>query len=121
LGKNGVLGNISNIFSTALTNSGLGFLTQDSNITGAPDAKIYTVGDCVLESVSVDYAPNGWAAYNDGYPVQTRLTLSFRETQMLTKEYYKGTKIASNYTPNPSVDPAAAYGGSYNNQEQSGT
>ena len=35
--------------------------------------------DCVLESIDVDYAPNGWTAHVDGAPVQTRLTLQFRE------------------------------------------
>ena len=63
----------------------------------APDAKVFKVNDCVLENVNVDYAPNGWAAYNDGYPVQTRLTLQFKETQMLTKQHFSGTQVFENY------------------------
>ena len=52
----------------------------------APNAKIFQVGDCVLKNVNVDYAPNGWAAYNDGYPIQTRLTLQFQEMDIVTKQ-----------------------------------
>jgi hypothetical protein len=36
-------------------------------------------GDCVLESIDVDNAPNGFASYDDGASVQTRLTLQFKE------------------------------------------
>jgi hypothetical protein len=43
-------------------------------------------GDCVLESIDVDNAPNGFAVYDrgptgqgEGAPVQTRLTLQFKE------------------------------------------
>lgn len=44
------------------------------------NARLFKVGDCVLESVGVDYAPTGsWAAYQNGAPVQTRLTLNFKE------------------------------------------
>ena len=89
LGQNSVIGNASQVISSALTNSGLGFLTSSTNFTDAAPAKTFTVGDCVLENVSVDYTPNGWATYNDGYPVQTRLSLQFKETEMLTKEYFK--------------------------------
>ncbi len=47
--------------------------------------RVFKVSDCVLESMTVDYAPNGWVAYNDGAPVQTRLILSFRETTILDR------------------------------------
>jgi hypothetical protein len=97
LGQNGVIGNISNIISSALTNSGLGFLSSTPDITNGNPAKTFTVGDCVLENVSIDYTPNGWATYNDGYPVQTHLTLQFKETQMLTKQYFNGSSVADNY------------------------
>jgi hypothetical protein len=92
-------GLISNIFNTALTNSGLGFLNEasTSTISNANSAKLFKINDCVLEDVSVDYAPNGWSAYKDGYPVQTRLTLQFKEMTMLTKDQFKGSQIAANY------------------------
>jgi Tail-tube assembly protein len=97
LGQNNVIGNVSNVISSALTNSGLGFLTSNSNISNGNPAKTFMVNDCVLESVDVNYTPNGWATYNDGYPVQTLLTLRFKETQMLTKNYFNGSSIQSNY------------------------
>ena len=101
LGQNSITGKLSNIINSALTTSGLGFLTQSANpsgvISSAAAAKTYTVGNCVLEDVSVDYAPNGWAAYNDGYPVQTRLTLQFKETTMITKDAIKNQAVQDNY------------------------
>lgn len=97
LGRNDIVGNISNVISSALTNSGLGFFTSASKINNGTEAKLFTVKDCVLENVSIDYTPNGFATYNDGYPVQTRLTLSFKETQMVTKEHFAGTAISNNY------------------------
>ena len=42
-------------------------------------------GDCVLKNISVNYAPNGWAAYEDGFPVQTHLSLQFEEMVILDK------------------------------------
>ena len=43
-------------------------------------------GDCVLKNIDVNYAPNGWAAFDDGAPVQTTLTLQFQEVEILDKE-----------------------------------
>lgn len=99
LGGNDVVSNISNTISSALNRSGLGFLTNTDTVDGGVAAKLFTVGDCVLENVSVNYTPNGWATYNDGFPVQTHLTLSFRETQMLTKEYFKeqNSRVVENF------------------------
>jgi hypothetical protein len=50
---------------------------------GAENENLFKVGECVLENMSVDYAPNGWAAYADGAPVQTRLTLQFKEMDIV--------------------------------------
>ena len=52
------------------------------------------IRESVLESVSVDYAPNGFATFNDGSPVQIRLTLQFKETSVLTRE-----TIIQSYAP----------------------
>jgi hypothetical protein len=42
--------------------------------------------DCVLEDISVDYAPNGFAAHeDDGAPVQTQLTLTFQEVEIVDR------------------------------------
>ena len=53
---------------------------------------LYKVGNCVLEDMSVDYAPNGWIAYSDGSPIQTRLTLSFKETDIMHRDIFKDGK-----------------------------
>lgn len=54
---------------------------------------------CVLQSVTVDYAPNGWAALSDGAPVQTTMTLSFKEIQLLHRD-----SIDSIYTKTNAFD-----------------
>ena len=42
--------------------------------------------DCVLQDIAVDYAPNGWAAHTDGAPIQTHLSLSFQEVEIVDKD-----------------------------------
>ena len=75
-------------------------LTQSLN-----NAKIYTVHHpCVLKDINVDYAPNGWASYKDGYPIQTRLTLQFKETDIVTKQDIL-PKMATQSTP--SIKPVS--------------
>lgn len=60
---------------------------------GADNENIFKVGDCVLENMIVDYAPNGWAAYSDGAPVQTRLTLQFKETDIIHRDRLKKKEV----------------------------
>lgn len=49
-------------------------------------------GDLVLRNITVDYAPNGFAAYETGAPVQSTLTLDFQETVVLDRDKIaKGT------------------------------
>gem|GEM_PF-4468066 len=91
-----------------------------STITNAAAAKVMTIQECVLESVSVDYAPNGWSAFNDGYPVQTTLSLQFKETQILTKkqvgEY--NPSVASNYSyQQQNIKTASTYGTTAGSQQ----
>lgn len=101
LGGSGIGNQISNAISSALNNTGLNVLAGATGgstaISGGTPSKTFTVSDCVLENVAIDYAPNGWATYNDGYPVQTTLTLSFKETTMYTKQNMKQTAVAANY------------------------
>lgn len=58
------------------------------------------LGSCVLQSVDLDYAPNGFAAYETvgensptkggtGTPVATRLSLTFKETTIVTKHDFE--------------------------------
>ena len=41
---------------------------------------------CVLVSVDVNYTPNGVRSFEDGSPTQIQMGLTFRETEILTKE-----------------------------------
>ena len=41
---------------------------------------------CVLTSVDVNYTPNGVRSFEDGSPTQIQMGLTFRETEILTKE-----------------------------------
>ena len=44
------------------------------------------IGTCVLENVSTNYTPNGVKSFADGAPTQITMSLTFRETELLTKE-----------------------------------
>lgn len=46
---------------------------------------------CYLDNVDVNYAPNGWVAHaGDGAPVQTTISLSFIETELIDKTQIDG-------------------------------
>lgn len=108
-GSNGIGGTLNNIFSTAMNNIGLGFLNSTdvtSTISNAQNAKIMTINECVLDNVIIDYAPNGWAAYNDGYPIQTNLTLQFKETEIITKQKWAGNSVSKNFAQQQDVNSA---------------
>jgi len=44
------------------------------------------IATCVLTNVAVDYAPNGVKSFADGAPTAITMSLSFTETEILTKE-----------------------------------
>jgi hypothetical protein len=52
---------------------------------GQQNTNINKLKRSVLESVDVNYAPNGWSAHEDGAPVQTTMTLQFREIELVDK------------------------------------
>jgi hypothetical protein len=53
---------------------------------GIENNYIHKIGECVLQNISVDYAPNGWSAFDKTFaPVQTRLTLQFKEVDIVDK------------------------------------
>ena len=41
---------------------------------------------CVIKSIDVNYAPNGWTTHTDGAPVQTNLTLEFQEIALVGRD-----------------------------------
>jgi hypothetical protein len=66
---------------------------------GAPNPNLPDISTCVLESIDLDYAPNGFAAYEvpgkttstvggTGTPVAIRLGLQFKETEIMTKDNF---------------------------------
>jgi len=50
------------------------------------------VGESVITNIDVNYAPNGFSAHPDGAPVQTTLTLQFKELQLVDR-----TKISDGF------------------------
>jgi len=52
---------------------------------GGINSNISAVGESVIESIEVNYAPNGWSAHTDGAPVQTTLTLNFKEIELVDR------------------------------------
>lgn len=59
---------------------------------GKTNTGISKVTESVIDSIDVNYAPNGWSAHADGAPVQTTLTMNFKEIQLVDKK-----KIAQGY------------------------
>jgi len=59
---------------------------------GAENKNISKVAESVIQNITVDYAPNGWTAHSDGAPVQTTLTLDFKEISLVDR-----TKIEGGY------------------------
>lgn len=90
---------------------------------GVQNPNIPKISTCVLTSIDVDYAPNGFTAYEvpgqntpspggTGTPVSIRMSLNFKETEIVTKSDY-GQRLKSSGT-RPEVsgeDNAAAIGG----------
>lgn len=69
---------------------------------GFDNPNIPNISTCVLETIDIDYAPNGFSAYEvpeqetatkggTGTPTAIRLSLQFKETQIITKEFLAAT------------------------------
>jgi hypothetical protein len=67
---------------------------------GKPNPNIPTIGRCVMTGIQVNYAPNGWSAYempgeNDphlgrtGMPTAIQMTVNFKETVIVTKQAFR--------------------------------
>lgn len=52
---------------------------------GQRNTNIHQIKTCVLTNYTLDYAPYGWSTYKDGMPVQTRMVLTFQETDLIQK------------------------------------
>lgn len=58
----------------------------DFYFQGEKNTKLHNLAPAVLTSIQIDSAPQGWVSHQDGAPVQTRLTLQFQETEIMTKQ-----------------------------------
>jgi hypothetical protein len=75
-----------------IVNASAGFFFKPPSIfalsfwsNGKINENINKVTDCVLKSVDVNYAPNGWSAHKDGKPVQITMNLNFQETKLVDR------------------------------------
>lgn len=65
--------------------------------TGDP----YFFSTCFLESMSVNYSPQGIPAFfKDGNPVEVEIGLNFKEIKPVTREDFKDPSGPVNYSPN---------------------
>jgi len=87
-GNDSALGSIINSVLGALGPLGTA-LAPNSAKTGKENERLFKVGDCVLQTMEVNYAPNGWASHTDGAPVQTSLTLGFKEMNIVHRGILK--------------------------------
>jgi hypothetical protein len=55
---------------------------------GKENLAIPRINTCVLEEVTIDYAPmnDQWVTFSNGHPVAAQVTLKFRETEILHKK-----------------------------------
>jgi len=65
---------------------------------------IFQIAECVLQDFKVDYDPQGGARYVRGEdnvpaPASVRISMSFKETSLVTKENIRTAVMSQNYTP----------------------
>lgn len=65
-------------------------------VSGKPSTVLPKYGKCVLTSIDINDSPNGFAAYEDGNMVQRQVNLSFKELDMLTRDYFAGVTTTIN-------------------------
>jgi hypothetical protein len=60
--------------------------TPTFKFNGQRNKNINQVTESVITNIIVDYAPQGFSAHTDGAPVQTTLTIDFRELELITSQ-----------------------------------
>jgi len=79
---------------------------------GKKNPNIPSIVTCVLEDVTVDFAPGGFHTFETddqinpskggtGMPVTIRMTLRFKETRYITKQFLSGEKVQNETIPAP--------------------
>lgn len=106
---------------------GIGLLIPPSQFdikffySGSENKNIPQIGTCVLKTIDVNYAPNGWASYEvpgqnsatlggTGMPVAIQLSLQFQEITYLTKNN-PGSVNQSNPMSNEYMTSPKYFGG----------
>lgn len=74
-------GNKSNMFWVPPAIFGIEFQMHGQQNSNLPKLK-----DCIIESIDVNYAPNGWTTHTDGAPVQTTMTIEFKEIALIGRD-----------------------------------
>ena len=62
------------------------YMYQTTPDTARENPYYNKIATCVLQGCNVDYTPDGVKSFEDGAPTQINMTLSFKETKMLTKQ-----------------------------------
>lgn len=55
------------------------YFNIDFRFQGKTNPNLPRLQKCVVESIDVNYAPNGWTTHTDGAPVQSTVTITFKE------------------------------------------
>ena len=62
-------------------------VTQGGQVEAHENQFYNKIATCVLQNVTVDYTPGKVASHQQGAPVLIKMTLSFMETEILTKDH----------------------------------
>lgn len=62
-------------------------VTQGGQVEARENTFYNKIATCVLQNVTVDYTPGKVASHQQGAPVLIKMTLSFMETEILTKDH----------------------------------
>lgn len=76
--------------STSINGTGMFYKIPDQvevrfMYDGKENNNVHKIARCVIEGIDVDYAPMGWITFNDGNPVQTKLSLKLKEIEIIDK------------------------------------
>ena len=64
------------------------YMWQSGRTTAKENSFYNKIATCVLTNVDVNYTPNGEVqSFGDGAPTETSMRLSFKETEMMTKQH----------------------------------
>ena len=58
----------------------------DFRMNGTHNKHLPKLQRCIINSIDVNYAPNGWTTHTDGAPVQTTMTLELQETSLIGRD-----------------------------------